>query len=320
MRSDSIVAHVWKVRAMSEIRTMMAELRTKRRKHESELTRISESEMYLPTAFTWETMMTGGEGTTTGATIRDIFLRRPDHLEEHALQIEGILRGQFGVDRTQAHLIWAANQAAHGDLHAALAGLTDDDLDDRAGLPDGKWSLRQILEHLIVVERYYTMDALHALAQYRAGEPHGDLPDDELQIERPGASLNQLMHDHDDVRDEALAKLTQLTDAELRAPSSWAGITIDLRFLLMRFAHHEREHTDQILKGCLQRGRPQSEAARLLGLCWRQHGILEGHLIGAPDDILDRDAGDSDWPIRRIITHIGSAESYFRRVILTASG
>ena len=262
--------------------------------------------------------MTGGQGTTTGALVRDLFLRRPDHLEEHALQIAGILRNQFGIMPTQAHLIWAANQAAHGDLHAALAGLTDHDLDDRTELPDGEWSLRQILEHLIVVERYYTMDAQHALAKYHAGEPHGDLPDDELRIERPDASLGQLIRDHDQVRDEALASLSNLADAELRALSRWENIDIDVRFLLMRFAHHEREHTDQIHKLRIQRGTPQTEAARLLGLCWHQNGVLEGHLIGAPDNILDRDPGNGEWPIRRILNHIGSAETYFRRVIFKA--
>jgi uncharacterized damage-inducible protein DinB len=297
---------------------MLAEMRKKRRKHDAELVHTSEPQMCLPTAFTYETMMTGGDGKTTGAVVRDIFLRRPDHLEEHALQIEGILRSRFSVERTQAHLIWAANQAAHGDLHAALIGLTDDDLDERTGLPDGEWSLRQILEHLIVVERYYTMDAQHALAKFHAGEPHGDLPADELQVERPGASLGQLLRDHDEVRDEALAALVNLTDADLRAPSRWEGIDIDVRFLLMRFAHHEREHTDQIHKWRVQRGIPQTEAARLLGLCWRQHALLEGHLIGAADDVLDRDPDDGDWPIRRILKHIGSAETYFRRVIVKA--
>jgi len=293
-------------------------MRKKRRKHDAELADISETQMSVKTAFTYETMMTGGDGKTTGAVVRDLFLRRADHLEEHALQVEGILRSRFGVERTQAHLIWAANHGAHGDLHAALAGRSDDDLDDRTGLPDADWSLRQILEHLIVVERYYTMDAQHGLATFHAGEPHGDLPDDELQIERPGASLDQLLRDHDQVRDEALASLVNLTDAELRAPSRWEGITIDVRFLLMRFAHHEREHTDQIHKWRDQRGTPQSEAARLLGLCWRQSGTLEGYLIGAPDDILDRDPGDGEWPIRRILKHISSAETYFRRVIFKA--
>ncbi|HEX5163965.1 MAG TPA: DinB family protein [Thermomicrobiales bacterium] len=303
---------------MSEIRTIMAEMRKKRRKHDAELAQITETQMGIQTAFTFETMMTGGQGKTTGAAVRDIFLRRPDHLEEHAIQIEGILRGRFGVERTQAHLIWAANQTAHGDLHAALTGLTNDDLDSREGLPDGEWALRQILEHLIVVERYYTLDIHHALKQFHAGEPHGDLPDDELQVERPGATLAQLIQDHDDVRDEALTALADLTEAELRAPARWGEIAIDVRFLLMRFAHHEREHTDQTLKWRLQRGRQQTEAERLLGLCWRQSGILEGHLIGAPEDILDRDPGDGEWLVRRILAHIGSAETYFRRVILKA--
>jgi uncharacterized damage-inducible protein DinB len=303
---------------MSEIRSTLRQLREKRRKHERDLLPVTDAQMYLPTTFTWETMMTGGEGKTTGASVRDILLRRPDHLEEHLIQIEGLLRDHLGVNRTHAHLIWARNQVARGDLHASLVGLSDDDLDDRTGLPDGEWSLRQILEHLIVVERYYTMDAEHALAKFHAGEPHGDLPDDELQIERPGASLADLIHEFDEVRDAAIARLGNLTDAELRAPSLWEGCRIDVRFLLMRFAHHEREHTDQIRKWHLYRGKPQSETARLLGLCWQQHGSLEGALIGAPDDILGHEPANGDWPIRRILAHIGSAETYFRRVIVRA--
>lgn len=305
---------------MSEIRSILGQLRAKRRKHEADLLEVTEAQMFLPTSFTWETMMTGGDGKTTGAAVRDIFLRRPDHLEEHAIQIEGLLRNELGVSRTQAHVIWARNQVARGDLYAALAGLADDDLDDRTGLPEGEWSLRQILEHLIVVERYYTLDAKHAITKFRAGEPHGDLPDDELQVERPGASLADLIHELDEVRDHAIATFSTLGDAELRAPSLWEGITIDVRFLLMRFAHHEREHTDQIRKWYVYRGGPQTETARLLGLCWEQHGALEGTLIGAPDDILDREPANGDWPIRRILTHIGSAETYFRRVIVRAVG
>jgi uncharacterized damage-inducible protein DinB len=305
---------------MSEIRAILGQLRAQRRKHERDLLSVTEAQMYLPTSFTWETMMTGGDGKTTGATVRDIFLRRPDHLEEHLIQIEGLLRNDLGVTRTQAHLIWERNMVARGDLQAALAVLSDDDLDDRTGLPDDEWSLRQILEHLIVVERYYTMDAEHALAQFHAGEPHGDLPADELQIERPGASLADLIHELDEVRGHAISTLGNLTDAELRAPSLWEGITIDVRFLLMRFAFHEREHTDQLRKWHVYRGKPQSETARLLGLCWQQHGALEGTLIGVPDDILDHAPANGDWPIRRILAHIGSAETYFRRVIVRAVG
>ncbi len=197
-------------------------------------------------------------------------------------------------------------------------GLTDADLDDRSGLPDDVLSLRQIIEHLIVVERYYTLDARHALTQFHAGEPHGELPDDELQVERPGATLDQLIRDHDQVREEALSALTDVTDSQLHAPSRWEGIDIDVRFLLMRFAHHEREHTDQIHKWRASRGTHQTEAERLLGLCWKQNSIFEGQLIGAPDVMLDRDSGDGEWPIRRILKHISGAETYFKRLIFKA--
>jgi uncharacterized damage-inducible protein DinB len=303
---------------VSETRAILAELRSKRREHDAELMRVTAQQMTAPVAFTLETMMTGRRGETTGAVVRHMFLRRPDHLEEHALQVEDCLRNQFAIPRTQTHLIWAANQVARGDLQAALVGLTDDDLDDRPRQPEGEWSLRQILEHVIVVERYYTLDALHALERFRAGEPHGELPQDELPVERPGASLRQLIDELDQARDEALAALVDLNDAELRAPSRWGSIDIDVRFLLMRCAHHEREHTDQIRTWRVQCDKPAGEADRLLGLCWQRGGALEGTLIGAPDDALDRDPGDGMQPMRGILAHIGSAESFFRRMIVQA--
>lgn len=304
---------------MSEIRSILAEMRRKRRADDAMLSCVTAEQMNVAVAFTLETMMTGGDGKTTGAVVRSMFLRRPDHLEEHAIQIEGILRNRFDVRRTQSQLIWAANQAARGNLHAALVGLVDDDLDDTRRQPEGEWSLRHILEHILVVEHYYTLDVRHALDRLHTGEPHGELPQDELEIERPGASLQQLISEIDDARDEALAAFVGLTDVELRAPSRWEEIDIDVRFLLLRFAQHEREHTDQILKWRTACNHPFSEADRLLGLCWQRSAALEGSLIGAPDDVLDRDPGDGDWPMRRILKHIRSAEAYFKREIAQAT-
>lgn len=302
---------------MSELRAILTELRQKRRRHDNELMHVSEQRMYAPVEFTLETMVTGGTGKTTGAEIHTMFLRRADHLEEHALQIDDHIRNQFGVPRTQTHLIWAANQAARGSLHAALVGFTDADLDIRPLHPDGEWTLRQTLEHVVVVERYHALDARHALARYQAGEPHGELPQDELEIERPGASLSDLMAELDLAREESLADLTSLTNVELRAPSRWADIDIDVRFLLMRFGQHEREHTDQLHKLHAHCGRIQTEADRLLGLCWRAHGVLEGSLVGIPDELLDRELEDGK-PIRSLLKHTGSAESYFKRMIANA--
>lgn len=303
---------------MSELRATLTTLREKRRSDDLRLGALTAGQLDLPTTFTWETMMTGGDGKTTGANVRDIFLRRADHLEEHAIQIEGILRGRFGVIQTPAQAIWAANQRARGLLAAALVGLRDADLDLAPPAPDGEWTLRQTLEHILVVERYYAIDTRFALARFRAGEPHGDLPDDELEVERPGATLAQLVAELDAAREDALADLPDLTDAELRAPALWDTIAIDVRLLQLRFGHHERQHVDQVLKWRAACDRPLSEAQRLLGLCWQASAALEGILVGAPDEVLDRDPATGDWPIRRILAHIRSAESYFRRLILRA--
>jgi uncharacterized damage-inducible protein DinB len=300
---------------MSEARAILAKLRQQRRAHDAELALLTQTELRAPVAFTWETMLTGQRGQTATAVARDMLLRRVDHLEEHALQIEELLRTRFGLPRTQTQRIWGACQQSRGDLLAALVGVTDADLDNTSPAAPDEWSLRQILEHVLVVERYYTMDTQYALARFRAGEPHGALPDDELQSERPGASLSDLLDELDQAREAALATLGDLGDAELRAPAMWGEVACDVRFLLMRCAHHEREHTDQIHKARELIGKPRSEAARLLGVCWQRSGLLEGLLVGAPDDALDRDPGDGDLPIRRLLAHIGSAEQFFKRMI-----
>lgn len=301
---------------MSEMSTVLETMRSRRRKHDADLSGITQAQMNIETAFTYETMMTGGQGKITGAVIRNIFLRRPDHLDEHTIQIEGIVRNGFRLQQSQVQLIWAANQRARGDLLAALTGLTDNDLDQRTGLLEGEWTLREILEHLIVVERYYASDVLYGLERFHAGEPHGDLPSDEFPVERPGASFKELLLDLDSYRDTSLEALSDLTDTEIRAPARWDQVPVDVRFMLMRFAHHEREHTDQIYKLRAQQQRQQSEAERLLGLCWKQHGILEGHLVGVGDELLDHEPENGDWTIRRILDHISRSETYFRRVIM----
>jgi hypothetical protein len=300
---------------MSDTRGILAELRRQRRAHDAELVSLTEEHLRAPVAFTLETMLTGQRGQTAKAVARDMLLRRIDHLEEHALQVEDLLRNRFALPRSQTQLIWGACQLSRGDLLAALVGLTDADLDDKAPDAPDEWPLRRILEHVNVVERYYTMDALHALARFRAGEPHGALPDDELPVERPGASLSDLLDELDQTREASLTALGEVTDAELRAPAMWGEVACDVRFLLMRFAHHEREHTDQILKWRAACGKPRGEAARLLGVCWQRSGHLEGLLVTAPDDTLDRDPGDGEQPIRGLLAHIGSAERFFKRMI-----
>ncbi len=299
---------------MSEIRTILKEMRAQRRAHDRELVTISEAQMNIETDFTFETMMTADDGATRGAGIAWIFQRRFDHLEEHAIQIEDHLRARFGIVQSQSHRYWAANLEARGDLFAALLGLTDDDLDEIPVDPPGEWPVRTTLEHTLDVEHSYRMSTVWAVERRRNGEPFEPMPaGDDLSY--PAVSLAELVELLDDAREQTLDELVNLTDAELRAPTRWIGIDCDVRFRLMRFAQHEREHTAQIRKWRVQTGKPFSEAARYLGLCWQRNGRLEGILCGAPDDVLDRDPGDGEWTIRQILAHIASSERYFKKCI-----
>ena len=297
---------------MSEIRSILREMREQRREHDRELVEITEAQMNLETAFTLETMMTGMPGEVGGVGIAWMFQRRFDHLEEHAIQIEGFLRDRFGIEQSDSHRYWAANEEARGDLYAALMGLTDEDLDEIPIDPPGEWPLRTTLEHTLDVEHSYRDNTLWAVEKYRTGESFEPMPRKPGQ-KHPDASIDDFVRLLDEARETTLDQLMDLTDDELRATTTWAGIDCDVRFRLMRFAQHEREHTAQIRKWRVQTGKPFSEAARYLGMCWQRSSRLESILCGAPDDILDRDPGDGEWPIRRVLAHIAGAERYFKK-------
>lgn len=304
---------------MSEIRTILRDMREQRWSDDQTLVHVDEEQMNLPTAFTVESMLTGRPGVTGDVEARFLYLRRADHIDEHRIQIERDLLHAHGQTPTEVHRFWALNQAVRADLHAALCGLTDDDLDETPVEPEGEWSLRQILEHLIMAERLYSARAKRALHCWRAGEPYsGHLRPVDVVRSFPEASLPDLIGEFDRARMESLDALLTIDDDELAAPLLWAGVDIDLRFQLMRYAQHEREHTAHIRKWRAQCGKPFSEAARLLGLCWQAHGLLEGALTGVPDDLLDRQPDGDEWSIRTILTHIARSEKFFNGMILGA--
>ena len=304
---------------MAETRSILKSMREQRREHDAELRQVTEEQMGIETSFTFETMMTQRAGTMTGADVRWMFLRRFDHLEEHTIQIEDHIQNRFRLIQSQAQRYWSANEEARGDLYAALMGLTDDDLDIAPEQPTGEWPLRTTLEHLVNVEYSYPANCVWAVEKFRAGEPFEQMPYDE-PARYPDATLAGFVEMLDAAREESVAALAGLTDDELRAPTIWMEMDCDLRFRLMRFAQHEREHTAQIRKWRVQTGKSFSEADRLIGVSWQRSGRLDGILAGVPDDILDREPGDGEWTVRQILDHIAGAERYFQRVINEALG
>ena len=71
-------------------------------------------------------------------------------------------------------------------------------------------------------------------------------------------------------------------DTDLDAPSEfWEGYDLDLRFRLLRFDAHLREHTIQVDKTLLGIDRTPNEPARLVRLLYNALGEAEGAAIGA---------------------------------------
>jgi hypothetical protein len=303
---------------MAELQSILAEMRGARWEHCAALAGVTTAQMALPVNFAMETMLTGKSKPDLAdderANVRWMFLRFSDHLEEHALQAEDLLRNHLNIRRTEAQMLLAAMQRARGDLYAALVGLTDADLDVEPVDPPGEWPLRRILTHLISVEwSYYRNRAALALECYRADKPYPGNPPTE-NVERPNATIAELIAELDAEREITLDALLNVGDAELKAPLVWAGIDIDLRFQFLRYAQHDREHTAHIRKWRQQTARPESEAHRLLGLAWQQQGYLEGVLIGAPDSALEANAGEDEWTLRRMLADIPGGERYYRRL------
>lgn len=307
---------------MSEIRSMLSTARRQRWSDDQTLARATEEQLLRMTTFTFETMMTGRAGETQGADVRYLFLRRVDHPEEHTVQLEAMLAGPFGLVRSQTDAIWGANHRARNDLYAALCGLGDDDLDRVPDEPAGEWSLRQILEHLIGCEIVFGPRIWQAIEDYRAGRPYNK-PPVVVPDQPPDAGLIDLVTTLDEQRDKTLEILSEMDDRDLPAPLVTVPVDegvldIDVRFQLLGFAQHEREHAAHIRKWRHQCSRSQTDSERLLGLCWQQHGDLEAALAGVTDEMLDRDPGNGDWTPRQILEHLQRSEQYFNRLIREA--
>ena len=83
--------------------------------------------------------------------IRTMFYQLMNHEVEHTVHVVKTLR-DLCVVTTEAQLILGRLQQARGYLEGLLIGLSDEDLDR---VPDGEWSMRQVLEHFMETENIY---------------------------------------------------------------------------------------------------------------------------------------------------------------------
>jgi hypothetical protein len=129
---------------------LLGDIREARERTLSELADMAEQEFERPTSMErWD-------------DARRVLLRFGDHMREHANQAVAA-RANTGHGPTMPQRMLMEAELAWGKLLGATVGLDDDAI--RKTPPDGGWSVEQVLEHVLRVERLY----LDAIAEARAG-------------------------------------------------------------------------------------------------------------------------------------------------------
>lgn len=214
------------------------------------------------------------------------FYRQYEALEN----VRALVRPMLAAARmheTPARPLVAAASTARWDLHGLLAGLGDDALDRDPG--NGEWTVRQTLAHIVSGQRGYGVFTAWWLA--RRDAPADDFPSRvpaELDAELPAeeaeglGSLDEIRRRLDETVDQSAAVFAPLGADHLAARARWSGIPVDVRFRVVRWTSHLREHTIQLEKTLGFIGRPTSEVERLLRLIAAAYGRLEEDLFVWP--------------------------------------
>lgn len=181
--------------------------------------------------------------------VRDALLRSLE------LELVALARAEPGAG--EAARAVALGQAAFGDLRGLLCGRPDTLLDAEPAA--GGWTLRQVLQHVLHVERRYQLHIAYAVSRSDADpvrrEPEVPVEDAEtvaVWIERLSAA-----------REEGRGLLA-VADGKLGRPSVWAGHGVDVRFRLHRLTGHLAQHTIQCEEVLGRLGQPDDEARRLV--------------------------------------------------------
>jgi hypothetical protein len=161
---------------------------------------------------------------------------------------------------TRAARAVAEAQRAWGDLRGLLLGLPDSQL-DRAPAP-GEWSVREVLGHVLLVERRYRQQTAYAIARSDADPDRVQTPDSLLDGETSGGARAWVQRL--DAERALGVTLDETSEAALGRPSVWAGYQIDVLFRLLRFAGHISEHTIQAEHALEASGWRPGEAARIV--------------------------------------------------------
>ena len=195
---------------------------------------------------------------------------------------------------TTAQHIMGQYHIAYRDLRGTLSGVADSDF-KREPAPD-EWSIRQTLQHMIRTPIFFLTVIRYAIERHRTADRRPiDPPDDVLDPLADALAKQFQIGDHNDdsgtltevigrfdaLHHTVVSELGALPDSELDWPSVWwEGNEKSIRFRLLRFEAHMRQHTVQIEKTRQLLGYQPPEAHWLIRQVYNALGEAEGAVLG----------------------------------------
>ncbi len=204
----------------------------------------------------------------------------------HDLTDLGVRLRGLAPPPTQARLILAGFIDAHADLAGLLVSASDPEMD--LAPAEGQWPLRAAIDHVLGSENGFTYICRRGLERVREGRPQSEYTNaDWGAIPRAGPALggrDAVLARLQESRDAVLDAFADLPDALLDQPIRfWEQELYPLRFRLIRYELHLRQHIIQADKTMAGIGHPPAEAERLVRLIYRGLGAVEAALLGAED-------------------------------------
>ena len=191
-----------------------------------------------------------------------------------------------------AHRILAQYTGAYRDLHGALAGVNDSEIDVPPA--EDEWPLRAVIGHMMHVQAAFLAIITYAVERQRTGDGR-PVEISQAEVDRRRGTQNydgtlaELMGRYDELHRRVITELADIGEDELAAPSLWwEGWEVETRFRMHRFDAHLREHLIQVDKTLAGIGHPPTEPERLVRLIYNALGEAEGAGIGAPTVLGDR--------------------------------
>jgi hypothetical protein len=195
---------------------------------------------------------------------------------------------------TTAQRIMAQYHLAYRDMRGALSGVPVADF-KREPAP-GEWSIRRTLQHMITTPIYFLAVSRYALERQRTGDNRpANPPDDVLDSaakalmarfgigadEGDRDTLPDVLGRFDALHATVIHELGTVSNDELDWPSIWwEGSEKPIRFRLLRFEAHLRQHTVQIEKTRLMLGHQPTEANWLIRQTYNTLGEAESAALG----------------------------------------